>query len=158
LTGVNITWGTVAGATSYDLQVDGGSIITGVTSPYTYSPGNSADHTYAVRVNNACGTGSFSGTTIGKDSSAGPPSVGTLYLQKVAADLLIRWNPISDPNLVDYYEVMRALSPAGPFDTQVGTTSGIVTGLYLQLDAQPPTAYYKVRAAKGTCVGPIDGK
>jgi outer membrane protein assembly factor BamB len=68
LTGVQISWGAVSGATSYDLLVDGSATVLGVTSPYTYSPGDSASHTYAVRAVNGCGNGSWSGVTSGTDA------------------------------------------------------------------------------------------
>jgi hypothetical protein len=73
LSGVSITWGSVSGATGYDLQVDGGAITTGVTSPYTYSPGDSNSHTYAIRAKNATCTSAFSSTTAGTDAICPPP-------------------------------------------------------------------------------------
>ncbi|MEN8163102.1 MAG: hypothetical protein ABFS37_03155, partial [Acidobacteriota bacterium] len=67
LSGVQVSWGAVSGATSYDLLVDGTTTVIGVTSPYTYAPGNSISHTYAVRAVNACGDGAWSGVTSGVD-------------------------------------------------------------------------------------------
>lgn len=158
LTGVIITWGAVAGATGYDLRVDGGSTVTGVSSPYTFSPGDAAGHTYEVRATNACGTSLFSSGTQGEDVNVGPPPVLRHYLEKMGANVLIRWTPLADPGQVDTYEVMRGLTPTGPFDVRVGTTTGIVTGLYLDLANQPAVSYYKVRAIKGSCVGSLDGE
>ena len=111
-----------------------------------------------VRAANACGDGAFSGGTPGTDFNTGPPPVLRDYLYRMDGDLLIRWTPLADPGQVDSYEVMRALTPAGPFDAQVGKTSGIVTGLYMNLADQPSTAYYKIRALKGSCVGSLDGE
>ena len=73
LSGVSITWGSVSGATGYDLQVDGGAITADVTSPYTYSPGDSNSHTYAVRAKNATCTSAFSSTTSGTDAICSVP-------------------------------------------------------------------------------------
>lgn len=73
LSGVSITWGSVSGATGYDLQVDGGAITADVTSPYTYSPGDSNSHTYAIRAKNATCNSAFSSTTAGTDAICSPP-------------------------------------------------------------------------------------
>jgi hypothetical protein len=152
--GVSITWGAVSGASGYDLQVDGGTIVAGVTSPYTYVPADGNSHVYAVRATSGCGNSAFSTATVGTDVDDGPPSVGTLAMQAIGTDILVSWAPLADA--ADYYEVMRALSPAGPFDTSVGTAAGGIHGLFLNLAAEPSTAYYKVRAVKGVCAGPMD--
>ncbi len=154
--GVSVTWGSVTGATGYDLQVDGTTTVAGVTSPYSYNPGDTSSHTYAVRGKNATCTGAWSSTTARADVNQTPPSVGTLTIQKTGNDMVVSWLQVADPSLVDYYEVTRSLSPSGPFDTSVGTASGIVHGLILNLLTEPASAYYKVRAVKGTCPGPLD--
>lgn len=155
LTGVFITWSPVSGATSYDLQVDGATLVTGVASPYTYLPGDSASHTCAIRAINACGASAFSTTTAGTDIALMPPSVGPLKIQKMGTDMLINWTQLA-PALVDYYEVMRGTSVIGPFTTSVGTASGISSGILINLANEPTPAYYKVRAVKGTCFGTLD--
>lgn len=155
-TGVELTWSPVATATGYDLQVDGTTVVTDVTSPYTYIPGNTASHNFQVRAKNACGPSAWSTVTPGADTALAPPSVGTLTLQKFGDDLLISWVQYADPSVTDYYEVMRALAPEGPFDTSVGTATGVVHGLFLNLAAEPANAYYKVRGVKGGCPGPLD--
>lgn len=80
LSGVSITWSDVTGAAGYDLRVDSATTVTGVTSPYTYSPGNSNLHNYQVRSKNTCGSSSWSTGTAGTDAvCAVPPetSAGT---------------------------------------------------------------------------------
>jgi hypothetical protein len=78
LTGVQITWGAVSGATSYDLRYNGATIVTGVTSPATYSPGDTSAHNYEIRALNSCGTGSWSAPTSGADAiCTAPPEIGT---------------------------------------------------------------------------------
>ncbi|RKZ70226.1 MAG: hypothetical protein DRQ48_06630, partial [Gammaproteobacteria bacterium] len=67
LTGVQITWGAVSGATGYDLWVDGTTLVTGVPSGSTYSPLDSNSHNYQVRAVNVCGSGAWSGATAGID-------------------------------------------------------------------------------------------
>jgi hypothetical protein len=56
---------------------------------------------------------------------------------------------------VDYYEVLRSLNPQGPFTASVGTASGNLDGLRVDLNAEPPDAWYKVRAVKAGCPGPL---
>ena len=153
--GVSITWSTVSGATGYDLQVDGGAITVGVTSPYTYVPVDANSHTYAIRGKNASCTGAFSTTTAGTDVATAPPSITGVMMWNRASDLFITWTQVANPALVDYYEVMRASAPAGPFSTSVGTTTGIVHGMTLDLTTEPANSYYKVRAVKGSCPGPL---
>jgi len=75
--GVVITWGAVSGATGYDLRVDGSTIVTNVTSPYTYTPGDNNSHNYEVRAKNASCTGAWSTAVAGTDAN-GTPSAITL--------------------------------------------------------------------------------
>jgi hypothetical protein len=57
---VTVTWPTQANAASYDLIVDGATTITGVTSPYIYTPGNCNNHTYQIRANGCSGSTAIS--------------------------------------------------------------------------------------------------
>ncbi len=154
--GVTVSWSTVTGATGYDLEVDGTTVTSGVTSPYTYNPGNTNAHTYAIRDKSATCTSAFSSATSATDAAQAPPSVGTLTITKSGNDMIISWVQLANPSLVDYYEVMRSLSATGPFDTSVGTATGIVHGLTLNLASEPANAYYEVRAVKGSCPGPLN--
>jgi len=74
LSGVQISWGSVAGATGYDLRVDGSTIISNVTSPYTYQPGNSNSHSYEIRAKNSQCTKPWSTSTSGTDENQTPSS------------------------------------------------------------------------------------
>jgi hypothetical protein len=74
LSGVQISWGSVAGATGYDLRVDGSTIISNVTSPYTYQPGNSNSHSYEIRAKNSQCTTPWSTSTSGTDEDQTPSS------------------------------------------------------------------------------------
>jgi hypothetical protein len=154
-TGVTITWGTVSGATGYDLLVDAATTVTGVTSPYPHVPGNASSHTYAVRGTAGSCLGSYSSTTSGTDVALAPPSVGTLQMDIQGTKLRLSWVEFADPSVADYYEVMRGLAPSGPFDTSVGTATGTIHGLRIDLATEPGTAYYKVRAVKNGCAGPM---
>ncbi|WP_207650777.1 S-layer homology domain-containing protein [Sporobacter termitidis] len=69
---VNLSWNSSAGATGYDLMIDG-DIVSDAYSPYVQSglPGNST-HTYQVRAKNDAGTSNWSAqvsaTTLGQFS------------------------------------------------------------------------------------------
>ena len=67
LTGVQITWGAVSGATSYDIFVDETTILSGVSSPYTRLPGNSNSHSYQVRAWRSGCKGDWSAATAETD-------------------------------------------------------------------------------------------
>jgi hypothetical protein len=53
LTGITVTYTAGSGATSHNLYMDGGLVVTGYTSGATYAPGDSATHTYMVKAINA---------------------------------------------------------------------------------------------------------
>jgi len=85
LTGVSITWSTVSGATGYDLIVDETATVTGVTSPYVYTPGDSNSHDYQVRATNASCTSNWSTVTAGVDAVSAPPeTLGQTWSNKTA--------------------------------------------------------------------------
>jgi len=67
--GVTITFGTASGATAYDLYVDATTVLSDVTSPYFYDPGDESSHDYQVRGRNANCTGSWSAATSGADEN-----------------------------------------------------------------------------------------
>lgn len=75
--GVQVTWGAVSGATGYDLRVDGVTVVTGVTSPHAYDPGNTASHTYEVRATTASCIGAWSPAMAAADGDASFGSVPT---------------------------------------------------------------------------------
>jgi len=98
--GVEITWGAAAGATGYDLRVDGTTVVSGVTSPYSYNPGDTASHSYEVRgVNVGCGAGAWSPASSGADldQEIGTPAApGVADLDACAqSGVEISWAPVS---------------------------------------------------------------
>ncbi len=77
---ITVTWNSSAGATSYDLQVDG-AIISNASSPYLHTGlAASSKHTYAVRARNSAGVSAFSALVSATTGSSNPPSatVGTI--------------------------------------------------------------------------------
>ena len=130
-------------------------MVTGFVSGTIYNPGDTASHSYMVRaVHDACGTNSFPWAYT--DTNQTPPPVGTLYMESWLGDLFIYWTVIQPAGVADSYQVMRSLTPDGSFDQLVGTATGNLHGIYIDMDAEPPVAYYKVRAVKGACIGPLD--
>lgn len=151
--GVLITF-TPTNATSYDLYVGGSLAVSNFVSGSTWTTTDTLPHNYMIRARrNACSADSA--VVNYADSNVTPPSVGTLYMQTRGSDLLIYWTSFLDPSVVDYYEVVRSLDAEGPFDTTIGTASGNLDGLQVDLNLEPPIAFYKVRAVKGTCRGPM---
>ncbi|MBN2384009.1 formylglycine-generating enzyme family protein, partial [bacterium] len=49
LSGVSVVFSAGSGATSHDLYVDGSLQASGITSPYTYQPGDPSSHDYIIR-------------------------------------------------------------------------------------------------------------
>jgi len=86
---VRISWEAVAGAITYDLRVDGTTVITDVTSPYFYDPGNMLPHGYAVRATNTCGNGAWSPVTTFADSS---PLADILFCDGVESGDMSAWD------------------------------------------------------------------
>jgi len=72
LNGVSITWSAVPNATGYDLYVDGVTLVQDVTSPYTYTPGDSSSHSYQIRAKNGSCIGSWSSGTSQVDQNLTP--------------------------------------------------------------------------------------
>ena len=144
LSGVQITWGAVSGATAYDLYVDATTIVSGVTSPYTYSPGNSSSHTYQVRARNASCTGSWSTGTAGTDGNATPAAPGAPSVSDVSACALsgvqISWGAVSGATAYDLYVDSTTIVPnvSNPTTYSPGNSSSHT---------------YMVRAKNATCTG-----
>ncbi|HPR64254.1 MAG TPA: PKD domain-containing protein [Thermoanaerobaculia bacterium] len=142
-TGVSISWSPVAGADGYDLQVDGGTIVTNVTSPYTYNPGNLNSHTYAIRATNTCGDGSFSGATSFADGDDTPGTPGSPTVSDVDGCALsgvsITWGGVSG---------------ATGYDLLVDGTTTVtnVTSPYTYSPGNSASHTYAIRA-KTTCLG-----
>lgn len=103
LSGGQVTWGAVSGATAYDLLVDGTTTVAGVTSPYTYSPGNSSSHTYQVRGRSASCSSPYSAGTAGVDANYALTAfagIQTVADRDVCDDTGVRvtWSPPSSWN------------------------------------------------------------
>ncbi|MGA9751675.1 MAG: fibronectin type III domain-containing protein [Acidobacteriota bacterium] len=139
-TGVTITWSAVPSAGSYDLQVDGGIIVAGVSSPYLYSPGDSNGHGYAVRAVNGSCTGGWSGVSTGADGNATPaaPEAPT-FTNVTSSTLTVSWTAVPGAGAYDLYRktggcgvgsvIASALAATTYNDS--GLTGGTTYGYYL---------------------------
>jgi len=143
LSGVTVTWGTVSGATAYDLYIDSATLLTGVTSPYTYAPGNTSSHSYQVRGTNASCTGAWSTATAGTDSNS---SVAT-----PAAPVVSDVNACAQSGITVTWDTVTG---ATGYDLMVDTTTFTgVTSPYSFNPGNVGTHTYKVRGKNASCIG-----
>jgi len=141
-TGVSISFSAGSGAASHNLWVDGAQEATGITSPWTYLPGDSNSHNYVVRaINGTCWTDSniVAGTDV-NDSVITAPVITSIV--------------DNDPDIQDgIYIYYTAGSPASSHDLyrdSVLVASGYVSGsLYNPGDTLSHD--YSIRAINGTC-------
>ncbi len=140
--GVSISWSAVSQATTYDLLVDGSTTISGVASPYSYNPGNTASHTYAVRGRNTNCTGAYSSTIAFADANntPGAPAITNIADVSVCAQSGIQ---------VTYTAGSGATSHSLLKDAVVVVTSYTSGATYNPGDTSSHT--YVVRAINGTC-------
>jgi trimeric autotransporter adhesin len=142
--GVTITWGAVAGATSYDLYVDAATSVTTVSSPYTYNPGNTASHNYQVRANNASCAGSWSTAVAGTDSdnSVGAPVISSVTDVTACSQsgVTITWGAVAGATGYDLY-------------VDGSTTLTTVTSPYVYNPGDTSSHNYQVRAKNASCTG-----
>jgi hypothetical protein len=140
--GVSVAWAPVEGADGYDLQVDGGTVVTDVTSAHAYQPGNTSVHTYALRAKRggtACAWGpSAEGTDI--NNTPGAPVITAVTDNNGCAQsgVTITFTPGNGATRhdlwVDGVEAVQGIS--SPYGYNPGTTA---------------SKSYVVRAVKGGC-------
>ena len=171
--GAMITFTPSAMAISYELWVDGVRVNAHFSSGGRYTPPDGLSHSYVVRaIRNLCFADSASVSfTV---TNLTPPAISDLQEFKMNYqiggiwyyNLLFNWKLPDDPSRVDSYEVMRCTVSSPPINGEcsqdsdfthlVGTTSGNLNGLQVSLDAEGPGNYdYKIRAVKGSCLGPL---
>jgi hypothetical protein len=157
--GAMITFTDSPDAQSYELLVDGTAVVTPFVSGGMYTPADGLAHNYVVRaIKNACHADSapvaFAVTNLT------PPRVtDSLMVTKSGNNMLLSWALILPASVVDRYEVGRFSPPVQPgdppvFEAVIGTATGQVNGIQVDLNGEPSSALYLVRAVKGTCYGP----
>jgi subtilisin-like proprotein convertase family protein len=143
-TGIRLTWNAVSGATGYDLMVDS-SIITGVSSPYIYVPGDSESHVFSVRAKKASCVSNWTASLEEKDSAEGPPvpgkAPGASDLNPCAlTGIRVYFDPLPDAT---YHDIMVDGKTVHP---DIGTDKIIEVG-----DSLTHTFQYRGRTA--VCTG-----
>jgi Phosphodiester glycosidase len=111
---VRVSWTSSSGAASYNLYRDGALVRNVAASPYTDTPGDTANHLYTVAAGNACGT-----------SVASAPTTG--YAEYCPGDFSMTVSPLSRtvlPGTAANYSV--TVTASGRFG---GTVTFSVTGL-----------------------------
>lgn len=140
--GVQISWGSVSGATAYDLYVDSSTTVSGVTSPYVYSPADTSSHSYQVRARSASCTSAWSTAAAGTDANGKPSSP--------AITGIIDNNPlVQDGIKVTYTSGSPATRHDLYRDTALAVTGYASGALYDPGDSASHS--YVVRAVNGTC-------
>ena len=88
--GLRVSWEDSANATGYDLRVDGTTVISDVTSPYAYDPGDMASHGFEVRAKNpGCGPSAWSASVAGSD---GTPPADILFCDGFESGDTVGWD------------------------------------------------------------------
>jgi hypothetical protein len=143
VSGVSVTWGTVAYAGGYDLKIDGTTTLPDVTSPYIYLPGDANSHTYGVRAKNVCGDWGWSDGRAGTDADNTPTTAPVLAS---VTDI----DPLA-PTGVSV--VFTAGSPATRIDLWVDGSSAAtsITSPHTYLPGNNSPHSYVVRTYNGVC-------
>ncbi|MEJ5166101.1 MAG: kelch repeat-containing protein [Thermoanaerobaculia bacterium] len=142
LSGVEITWGSVPGATGYDLMVDGTTIIQNVISPYTYEPGNSSSHTYQIRAKNTYCTTSWSTSSSGIDDNQTPSTPSITSIQDVDA--------CAQSGIKIYYDAGSPATRHDLYRNGVKVVEGYTSGATYNPGSTSNYTYY-IKAINGTC-------
>ena len=98
---ITLTWNAVAGATGYEVRVNGTLLATGLTNTtYTYQNAVAGTaYTFAVAAINAAGTGPAATTTI-TPINVPPAPTGLKATIQNNGNVLLTWNPV--PNATSY--------------------------------------------------------
>ncbi|PUA27986.1 MAG: hypothetical protein B0W54_15895 [Cellvibrio sp. 79] len=143
---VGVSWGSVAGSTSYQLERDGSVIYTGTqTTVTTLSDGNKT-YVYRVKACNAEGCSSWSATyNVSTPTVPGTPS--NFYAAISGGGVRLNWAPAFFANR---YEIERGSN--GVFTTAIGSVIGTS---YDDLTVVGSTNYfYRIRACiDSSCSG-----
>jgi len=142
MSGITVTWTTVTGATGYDLYIDGATTVTSVTSPYTYTPGNTNSHSIQVRAKNASCTSAWSTAGTGSDLNSTPavPAAPTLTDIDACAvsGITVTWTTVTGATGYDLY-------------IDGATTVTSVTSPYTYTPGDANSHSIQVRAKNASC-------
>ncbi len=97
---ITVSWDAVPGATGYDIEVDGATILS--TSGTSYIHSNltaNSEHTYRVRAKNSQNTGDWSYTLTGSTKLATP----IVTSKFVGESIELSWEPVAQATSYDIY-------------------------------------------------------
>jgi chitinase len=126
---INVTWGSVSNATSYDLEVDG-TVITNVTNPYAHNNlATGSTHSYRVRAVNSVGASAWSTAVSAKTAtSVTVPAVptGLAAASASTSQINVSWSTVSNATSydieVDGTVVTNVTSPYAHKNLAAGST------------------------------------
>ncbi|MBN2384136.1 DUF2817 domain-containing protein [bacterium] len=142
LSGVSITFTAGSGASSHTLWVDGSQAVTGITSPYTYVPGDTSSHSYVIRaINGSCYADS--NAVAGTDVNDGVTTVPVITS-------IVDNDPLVQDGIFVYYSLgSPAMSHNLYRDSSLIVTGYVSGSLYDPGDTNSHS--YVVRAINGAC-------
>jgi len=140
-TSISLTWDAIAGATSYEVDIDG-QLVEVTTNAYTQeSITPNTQHSYRIRAKSTSGTSNWSSIINEATLSNSLNTPTGIIVKSMTNSIQLVWKPVPD---VDSYEV----EIDGTTVENVTTTTYIHSGL--TADAQHS---YRVRAIKNTVPG-----
>jgi alpha-tubulin suppressor-like RCC1 family protein/fibronectin type 3 domain-containing protein len=149
LSGVNISWTSVSGATAYDLNIDSSNIIPNVTSPFLYTPGNNSTHSYQVRAKNAACFSEWSTQATGADLANSAPlaPLAPSFSDIQQASLVVSWNSVVGATSYDVWRLAGSSCSGAIKITNVPVT----TTSYQDINLECNTQYSYYVTANGPC-------
>ncbi|MBN2384135.1 immune inhibitor A [bacterium] len=142
LTGVSIVFTAGSGASSHNLWVDGSQAATGITSPYTYVPGNTSSHSYVVRaINGSCYANS--NAVAGTDVNDGVTTVPVITS-------IVDNDPLVQDGIFVYYSLGSPATSHNLYRDSSLVVTGYVSGV-LYNPGDTNSHNYVVQAINGSC-------
>ncbi len=133
---INVTWGSSAGASSYDLMVDG-TIVAAVTNPYIHTGlSSNSTHTYQVRAVNSAGVSLWT-APVSATTSANNSGTNLILNPGFETGDFASWSPYGT------YVITTTDKYAGSYGAKIGKTE---TGLEQTISGLKPNTTYTFTA------------
>ncbi|MGB7605968.1 MAG: fibronectin type III domain-containing protein [Lutisporaceae bacterium] len=141
-TSISLTWDTLAGAESYELDIDG-QLIEGITTNSYIHEGlaSNTQHSYRIRAKNASGTSNWSSIINEATLSNALDAPTGIIVKSMTSSIQLVWKPVPE---VDSYEV----------EIDGTTVENVTAATYIHSGLTAGTQHsYRVRAIKNTVPG-----
>lgn len=141
-TSISLTWDTIAGAESYELDIDG-QLVEGITTNSYIHEGlaSNTQHSYRIRAKNASGTSNWSSIINEATLSNALDAPTGIIVKSMTSSIQLVWKPVPE---VDSYEV----------EIDGTTVESVTAATYIQSGLTAGTQHsYRVRAIKDTVPG-----